>query len=156
MFLGTLSLTSELQASTQHALPSFKMLWKDASFIVILVPPDTTNERLEALIYEFRKARKENYLSKWFPPTTPGLKNKYSLVYLYVFSDPEWATKELMDKYDTLDRRLLKFKKEYVKHIRAVYYYELLSRGKEEGTLGDDNGVVRSPFYKILFSTSLK
>ncbi len=56
----------------------------------------------------------------------------------------------MIDKYYTLsgDQR---FAKEYVKHIRALYYCDILNSNKEVGSLGDINGIVRSPFYKKLF-----
>jgi len=150
----TIALTISILIITPNGavqeITQFKVLWQDKSFLSILVPPKTTNEQLKALIYEFRKARKGNFLSKWFSPTTPGLSNKYALIYIYVFSESEWATKDKLDRYYTLsvDQR---FSMEYVKHIRALYYCDFLNSSKEEGSLGDTNGVARSPFYKKLF-----
>ena len=146
-----LTLTSVLTLShgASQEIPSFKVLWQDLSFILILVDKQTTTKQMTALIYEFRKAKKENYLSKWFPVTTPGLSDKYAGIYIYVFSEPKWASKEKMDKYFTLSRDQ-SFAKEYLKHVKALYHVELNDK-TEIGTLGDTNGVVKSPFYKKLF-----
>ena len=86
------------------------------------------------------------------PATTKGGQlGDYAIVWIFVFSEPEWATADKLQKFiksslkSTTDKQ---FDKEYVKHIKAEYFYSTL---EEYGNFGYDDGMVRSPNYKKIF-----
>lgn len=86
------------------------------------------------------------------PPTTKGGEiGDYAIVWILVFNETEWANAEKLNKFmksSLKSSQDQKSDKEYVKHIKAEYYYSSL---EEYGTLGYDDGIVRSPGYKKLF-----
>jgi hypothetical protein len=145
-------------------IPKFKIAAKFKSLgttYSLLVPKDTTNEQVEALIRHFRDARKGGYLSKLIPPTTKGGKQgDYAAVQLYVFSEQEWASNPKFSKFmnaSTLSASDAKFSKEYCKHIKAYYLYPLVGEKYETGSVGyfeHASGYGKgqcTPFYKKLF-----
>ena len=77
----------------------------------------------------------------------------YAVVWILVFSeaDAEWASKDKLKRFmksslkNPMDK---KYDKEYVKYIKAEYYYSTL---EEHGNLGYDDGIIRSPNYQKLF-----
>ena len=135
-------------------LPPLKVVGKDKTAISIVVPPQTTKEQLKALIYGFRKARNENTLSKMIPPTTPGgAYGNYAIVWIFVFSEPSWASTDKLKKFINVSLKRpsdIKFSKEYARHVRAEYYY---AGAEEYGTIGyeDDITSIRTKEYKKLF-----
>jgi hypothetical protein len=135
-------------------LPMFKFVGRSNPAISIVVSPKTTKGELKMLIYEFRKARIENTLSRMIPATIPGGSGgDYFGVWIFVLSEYSWASTDKLKKFLDEDRRVLsdiKFCREYAKHIRAVYYYTL---GMEYGNLGyeDEDGRYRTKGYKKLF-----
>jgi hypothetical protein len=149
------AISSLMAASNTLAqqLPPFKVVGKDKSAISILVPPQTTQGQLKALIYEFRNARKENTLSKMKPAITTARGN-YRIVWIFVFSEPSWASIDKLKKFisvSLLSPSDIEFSKEYSQHIRAEYYY---AYGTEEyGTIGykDDITSTCTKDYKKLF-----
>ncbi len=157
---------------TASSIPKFQVVGQCETDLAILVPQNTTAEQLKALIFEFRAARKGNTLSKMIPPTTPGqrvwIKEKrsytssdYISVWIFVFSEPVWATSDKLRRF--IDSNLIsaadqEFNKEYIKHIRAQYYWSLTSKLEDTGNLGFDDeivgvfeGHVKSPDYEKLF-----
>lgn len=151
-------------AFTEQDIPKFKIAAKFKSLgtvYSILVPKDTTNEQLEALIRRFRDARKGGYLSILIPPTTKGGKHgDYAAVELYVFSEQDWASNSKFSKFmnaSTSNASDIKFAKEYCKHIKAYYLYPLVGEKHEIGSVGyfeHNSGYGKgqcTPFYKKLF-----
>lgn len=155
-FLSVLSLLIYLALgiSTFAAsnIPKFKVVAQDKTALSILVPQNTTAAQLKALIHELRTARKSNTLSKMIPATTRGGQlGDYAIVWIFVFSEPDWATGDKLQRFIKSSLRSStdkQFDKEYVKHIRAEYYY---APSEEYGNLGYDDGIVRSPNYQKLF-----
>jgi hypothetical protein len=142
--------------SVASSIPKFQVIAQYSRNLSILVPKDTTTERLKALIFEFMAARKSNKLSKMIPATTRGDRlGDYSVVSILVFSEPDWATSDKLKRFiESESDADLQFDKEYVKHIKATYsYVALLS--SEQGALGYNDGVVRSPNYEGLWKDEL-
>ena len=146
-------LVLEILAIAAPNVPKFEVIAQDKTALSILVPKNTTAEQLKALIFEFRNARKNNSLSKMIPPTTKGGEfGDYAIVWIFVFSEPDWATADKLQRFmksslkSATDKQ---FNREYVKHIKAEYFYGYLS--EEYGNLGYDDSIVRSPNYKKLF-----
>lgn len=127
-------------------LPKFKVVGREITSLVILVPQNTSNEELKTLINEFRNARRGNYLNKMIPPTTRGgSAGNYGVVWLFVFSDERWASSENVRTYingKNVD-------KELIKRIRAEYYFA--SSGTEYGNLGCRDEKDSSPEYEVIF-----
>jgi hypothetical protein len=135
-------------------IPQIQVIWRSGIIVSVLVASNTTPDQLKSLIHEFRKARKASSLTKYIPATTPGAKNNpHAQVIIYVFSDPKWATENEYKKYERASMTSQAGKtisKMYLNHIKASYEYNILDE-KEYGSLGHDDGVMRSASYKKLF-----
>lgn len=127
---------------------TFKVVWKDGIILGILVPPTTTKEQLKDFIYKIRQGKKDKTLSTFLPPVTVGLVDKYRYFIVYVFTDPKWSTFKEYNNYKWSDDKS-DISKAYVNQI--VAYYEYTLHDKEYGSLGYDDGYVRSKKYKKLF-----
>ncbi len=134
--------------NTAFAQTSFKVAWKEGIILGLLVPPNTTKKQLKGFIYKIRQGKKDKTLSKFLPPVNLGLTDKYSTFIVLIFSDPKWATHEAYMKYERSDMKS-KVAKTYVNHIAASYWYDL--DGKEYGSLGYDDGGIKSVHYRKLF-----
>lgn len=146
-FIVTIFFSSRLIAGE---VPKFTVALRQGVVVHVLVSPQTTKAQLKALIFDFRKARKSNSLSTMIPSTTPGLDDKYSILWLYIFSDPLWASEDMFKQFEHVDPRS-SFNRAYVNQIKAFYYYDYTDKDKEEGSLGYYDGVVRSRCYKKIF-----
>jgi hypothetical protein len=135
-------------------IPEFKVVAQDKINLNILVPKSTTKEQLKSLIFAFRQARESNSLAKMIPPTTRGGElGDYAGVWILVFSEPDWASGDKLQRFiksSVYSKKDTKFDKEYVKHIKAEYWYSSPSH-EEYGNFGYDDGMVRSANYKKLF-----
>jgi hypothetical protein len=133
-------------------LPKFEVVGRDKTTLSIVVPRNTTSEQLQTLILQFRAARKSNSLSTMIPATTPGGQlGDYAIIWVLVLADRGWASTDNLQRFinsgveSAPDK---KYDKEYVKHIKAEYFY---SDSEEYGNLGYDDGEYQSPNYKKLF-----
>jgi hypothetical protein len=148
LFLIFLMTSSSVFAET----PSFNVLWKQGIILGVLVPPSTPKEQLKDLIYKFKQAKKDQTISSLIPPVTVGLKDKYRMVVIYVFSDSKWAQEEEYNKYKHADDKTTKgrvISKAYLNHIAA--YYEFTIDNKEYGSLGVSEFGYKSAHYEKLF-----
>jgi hypothetical protein len=143
----------DLKAAQQ--LPTYKVIGKDFTSFAILVSPTTTDDQLTLLINQFRKARTENTFSTMIPPTTPGgAKGDYFGVWVFVFTESEWASTDRLKKFisaSITSKSDMKYSGEYAQHIRAEYFYY---QGQSEyGTIGyeDEFPHYRSKNFKKLF-----
>jgi hypothetical protein len=135
-------------------IPKFKVAAQDMSSLSILIPQDTTKDQTKALIHEFKNARKSKNLSQMIPPTTKGGQlGDYAIIWVLIFSEPEWASKDKLIKFmksSLKSSQDKKFDREYVKHIKAEYFYSVPT-SEEYGNLGYDDGMIQSPYYQKLF-----
>lgn len=130
-------------------LPQFKIVGYITSGLILLVPPDTLNDQLKALINEFRSARENNSLPILIPPTTKGgSAGDYGIVWIFVFSDEQWASRNNILSYINSSSKT-PVDREVVNHIRAEYYYAV--SGTEYGNLGCRDEKDISPYYEYLF-----
>jgi hypothetical protein len=141
--------------SAATAIPSFRIVVKYKGLGVtyaVLVPENTNRQQLKDLIFEFRKARQEGFISKMIPPTTPGgAAGDYYAIEIYFFSEPNWTTESKFKKWmesSQLSSADKLFDKEYVKHIRAYFLY---SPPEEIGSIGYSGEGIKSPDYERLF-----
>lgn len=132
-----------------QGIPQIQCVWRDGGMCGVLVPANTTSGQLKSLIWEFRGARAGRSLTRYIP----GIKgDPHMRVMIYVFSDPKWATQNEYKKYERASTETQPGKsisKAYLNHIRASYEYD--PAGKEYGSLGHDDGLMRSVSYKKLF-----
>lgn len=134
--------------NTAFAQTSFKVAWKQGIILGLLVPPNTTKEELRDFIYKIRQGKKDKTLSKLLPPVNLGLTDKYTNFIVFIFSDPKWATTEEYKKYEMAGNKS-PVAKTYLNHVVASYWYDL--DDKEYGSLGHDDGLLKSNNYKKLF-----
>jgi RNA polymerase subunit RPABC4/transcription elongation factor Spt4 len=138
-------------STTKQNSSEFVVTWHSGIFWGLLVPENTTDQQLESLIYKFQEAKKSNYLSKIIPVTNPKIiDNENAQITILIFSEPEWASLDQNNKYihtrgpDIIARL-------YLNHIRASYEYDCISSKKESGSIGYDEGGLRSVHLKELF-----
>ncbi len=63
--------------------------------VSLLVPAQTTDSQIVALLHHLRESRKHHSLSSNLPATTPGnALGEFAIVDMYIFSDPEYAVAE--------------------------------------------------------------
>lgn len=135
-------------------IPQIQVVWRSNIIVSVLVASNTTSDQLKSLIHEFSKARKAFSLTKYIPATTPGIKgDPHAQVIIFIFSDPKWAIENEYYKYERASMTSQEGKSTaitYLNHIRASYEYNMID-GKEYGSLGYDEGGMRSASYKKLF-----
>ena len=141
-----------LQQQAASAVP-FKVIGKEESSVVIVVPPATTEAQLVALVNAFRAARAAGTLATMIPPTTPGGSNgPYGGVQVFIFSDPAWASTARMHSFIFANTpKSTGSNKVFLEKIRAYYYYT--SYGEHEvGYIGfTDMNEDTSSTYRLLF-----
>jgi len=151
VLVSTLLLLSVQSFGAENDIPTVKVTGKDKTFISILVPKNTTKAQLTNLINEFKKARENSYLEKYFPPTTPnGSYGKFAVIGVFVFSNPQMATSDAIKKYmNTADG---KFSQKFADAVLAHYYYGF-GGDHEFGCLGlQDSDIKPTKNYQKLFS----
>ncbi|RMH09186.1 MAG: hypothetical protein D6704_01620 [Nitrospirae bacterium] len=87
------------EASTAH-VPPFKVTARipEMNAVSLLVPAQTTNTQIVALLMYLRAARLDGTLSSKIPPTTPGNElDDFAIADIYIFSDPQYAVKEAIE-----------------------------------------------------------
>ena len=79
--------------AVRTAVPRFEVVGQSRHLASILVPRGSTNEEVRELILFLRFARQKNHLKAWLSPTTPGSPyGEYSIVWIFIFSDPGAAS----------------------------------------------------------------
>ena len=138
------SLASEIK------IPQFQVQWRAGIIVGVVVSPNSTKDQLKALIFEFQKARREHFLTKYLPATTPGISgDSHAQVIIFVFSDPKWATKEKYNEYEISGMRSQKAQA-YLNKIIASFEFNYMD-SKEYGSLGYDEGGMKSASFKKFF-----
>jgi len=67
----------------------------DMNALCLLVPAETTDSQVIALLQYLRQQRQDGTLASILPPTTPGDENgDFAIANLYVFSDPHYGVAE--------------------------------------------------------------
>jgi hypothetical protein len=139
-------------AIAASSLPKFEVIGRYKTALSIVVPRNTTSEKLQTLILQFRAARKSNSLSTMIPATTPGGQlGDYAIVWVLVLSERGWASTDNLQKFiNSSDESATdkKYDEKYAEHIKAEYFY---SGSDEYGNLGYGDDAYESPNYKRLF-----
>ena len=87
--------TTSLETVSNELVPTFKVRHQhipDMNAISLIVPPETTDTQVLALIKHLQNARIDGTLSNILPPTTPqhGL-GDFSIADVYIFSESDYA-----------------------------------------------------------------
>ncbi len=148
--------------SAPHVTSRTVAVLPDYNAVAVLVPPDTTDEQVAQLLQRFKKARFDETLEQYIPPTTKGNKlGPHAIADIYVFSEREWATPDTLrvvalGPHSPQDPR----KKggptfaEAISHVRGRYVINLHeAEHRERGSIGyaDEDGGTHAPNYKELF-----
>lgn len=151
LFIAIIQLCALNTALASEAkIPQFQVQWRTGIIVSVVVTPKTTKDQLKALIFEFRKARRAHSLINYLPATTPGISDDpHAQVIIFVFSDPKWATKEKYNEYERSGMRS-RIAQAYLDKITASFEFNYLD-SKEYGSLGYDEGGMRSSSYKKFF-----
>ncbi len=79
--------------SAPHVTSRSVAVLPEYNAVAVLVPPDTTDEQVAQLLQRFKKARLDETLVQYIPPTSKGDKlGPHAIADIYVFSEKEWAT----------------------------------------------------------------
>jgi len=83
--------------SAPHVTSRAVAVLPEYNAVAVLVPPDTTDEQVAQLLQRFKKARIDETLVQYIPPTTKGSKlGPHAIADIYVFSEQEWATADTL------------------------------------------------------------
>jgi len=127
-----------------YEIPKFKIIWRHGPTIGILFNDQLSDSQIEQIIYELREIRKRKEFDKYFPATTPQSRDKYSQIYIEIFTDPKWATEGIMKDF-IFERMSEEMVKEYLNNTRGYYgwsqeyKYEGGSLGNVAGELASEN-----------------
>jgi hypothetical protein len=131
-------------------IPQFKIIWKEFSTFGILFDQKLSDNQVEQIIYEFREIRKRREFYKYFPQTTPGGKDKYTVIQIQIFTNPKWSSEKMMK--DFLKYKMSKkMEKQYFNNIRGYYGWSNLKTIYERGSIGDCDDKLKSKNYRELF-----
>ena len=148
--------------SAPHVTSRAVAVLPDYNAVAVLVPPDTTDEQVSQLLVRFKKARFDETLVQYIPPTTKGNKlGPHAIADIYVFSEREWATADTLRIVALGPHSPTGAKKksgptfaEAISHVRGHYVINLHeAEHRERGSLryADEDGGTRTPRYKELF-----
>jgi hypothetical protein len=146
IFMLLTIVASSCSPSPSNHVP-FTVGGQEKTAVSIVVSPDVTSEQLKDLVFAFKTARENGTLSKMIPPTTKGgAIGDFGIVWVFVFSEPDRASADDLGRF--IDGSDAHFSQEYVKHIRAEYYYSLSG---EYGNLGFNDGTNSNNEYNKIF-----
>ena len=154
------SLTQDTVSS--ELVPSFQVssAIPGMNSVSIVVPPETTDSQITALILHLRKARLDETLSTMLPPTTLGNElGDFAIADLYVFSESEYG---VADAAQALGRGAHAPGEFYpssipyevaMEHVRGHYSIDLHNRtNPESASLGfgeEATGVYSKRFQRL-------
>lgn len=87
------------EANAAH-VPTFKVSGTipEMNAVSILVPKETTDTQIIALLYFLRDSRQDGTLVSIIPPTTPGHElDPFAIAEMYIFSEPDYAVKDAIE-----------------------------------------------------------
>ena len=148
--------------SAPHVTSRTVAVLPEYNAVAVLVPPDTTDEQVTQLLQRFKKARLDETLVQYIPPTTKGDKlGPHAIADIYVFSEKEWATADTLRIVAPGPHSPPDHKKtsgptfaEAMGRVRGHYVINLHeAEHRDRASLGyaDEDSNTHSPNYKELF-----
>ncbi len=147
--------------SAPHVTSRTVAVLPEYNAVAVLVPTDTTDDQVAQLLERFKKARLDETLVQYIPPTSKGDKlGPHALADIYVFSDTEWATADALRTIaqgphanQAAQKKGPTFR-ELIGRIRGHYVINLHdAERRDRASLGyaDEDGGTHGPTYKELF-----
>jgi len=148
--------------SAPHVTSRTVAVLPDYNAVAVLVPPDTTDTQVAQLLQRFKKARLDETLRQYIPPTSKRDKlGPYAIADIYVFSEKEWATTHSLlslargphSPPDPTKPPGPTFT-DMTRHIRghyAINLYESDRRDRASVGYRDEDGHLHGPNYEELF-----
>lgn len=152
-----------LEAPSPELVPIFevKATVPEMNAVSLLVPPQTTDSQIIALLTYLRQARLDRTLSTILPPTTPNHElGDFAIADIYIFSEPEYA---VVDAARALGRGAhapgefypssITFE-DAMEHVRGHYAVDLYNRAQPETAslgFGEAETGVYSKRYQPVF-----
>ncbi len=93
-------LTLLLKEAESVPVPSIKVTThiQDMNALSLLVPQQTTDSQIVALLNHLRASRQDGSLASQIPATTPGNDlGEFAVAEIYIFSDPKYAVHEAVE-----------------------------------------------------------
>ena len=135
-----------LKEAKNTPIPAFKLTATVPTMnaISLLVPKQTTDTQMVALLTYLREARQDGTLSSIIPPTTPKSDlDKFSVASIYIFSDRQYAVEQAIQILTIGAHAPGDIYGEEIpyevamKQVRGHYMVNLNNKNKpEQGTLG--------------------
>ena len=135
-----------LKEAKNTPVPTFKLTATVPAMnaISLLVPKQTTDTQMVALLTYLREARQDGTLSSIIPPTTPKSDlDKFSVASIYIFSDRQYAVEQAIEILSIGAHTPGDIYGEEIpyeaamKQVRGHYIVNLNNKNKpEQGTLG--------------------
>ena len=135
-----------LKEAKNTPIPAFKITATVPTMnaISLLVPKQTTDTQVVALVTYLREARQEGTLSSILPPTTPKNNlDEFSIASIYIFSDQQYAVEQAIQILTIGAHAPGDIYGEEIpyeaamKQVRGHYMVNLNNKNKpEQGTLG--------------------
>ena len=130
--------------------------------VAVLVPPDTTDEQVAQLLQRFKKARQDETLPQYIPPTSKGDKlGPHAIADIYVFSETAWATADSLlilarGPHSPSDpgKKSGRTFPDAIGRVRGHYVINLHeAEHRDRASIGyaDEEGQIHGPNYKELF-----
>jgi hypothetical protein len=127
-------------------VPTFKLTATVPAMnaLSLLVPGQTTDSQVVALLMHLRDARRDGTLSTIIPPTTPDNHlGQFSIANIYIFSDPQYAVEQAITILSVgahapgdLYGKEIPYEVA-MKHVRGQYLVNLNNKDQQEkGSLG--------------------
>jgi hypothetical protein len=148
--------------SAPHVTSRTVAVLPEYNAVAVLVPPDTTDEQVAQLLQRFKKARVDETLVQYIPPTTKGSKlGPHAIADIYVFSEQEWATADTLrimapgphgppnpqkTSGPTFAETMGRVRGHYVINLHEAEHRDRASLG-----YADEDSGIHSPNYKELF-----
>lgn len=89
-----------LKDAKSALVPAFKVTAQveKMNAVSLLVPRQTTDSQIVALLHHLQESRKNGSLSSHIPATTPGNDvGEFAIADIYIFSDPQYAVTEAIE-----------------------------------------------------------
>lgn len=89
-----------LKEAESAPVPSMKVTAhvQDMNALSLLVPQQTTDSQVVALLNHLKRSRRDGSLASQIPATTPGNDlGKFAVADIYIFSDPKYAVPEAIE-----------------------------------------------------------
>jgi hypothetical protein len=152
--------TTGTTASEYENMPRFAIVGRDVTTVSIAVPKNTTRAQLVLIVNRFHDARlRGSFVDLFSPATSNGSAGRRSVVEVFVFSDPLWATSAKLHTFLTHKTiGISNSDKAFGNNIRAHYLRWGAGEAGDTGSIGyaSAEGHVFTAPYTLLFRNGIR